>query len=163
MAEIKHLVRIMNTDLDGRKPIYYALTRIKGVGYNYARAMCHYAGIEMEKKCGLLTDEEIQKLESIIKSPARYNVPSWLFNRRKDYETGEDKHLLTSELEFMKNNDIRRLKKIKAYRGVRHMFGLPARGQRTRSNFRKNKGKPMGVLRSKVAKAQAVAKEESKK
>jgi len=62
-------------------------------------------------------------------------------------------HLVTSELDFAKSNDIRLLKKIKAYRGVRHMYGLPVRGQRTRSNFRRNKGKPMGVMRNKAAKA----------
>ena len=44
------------------------------------------------------------------------------------------------------------MKKIKSYRGIRHMFGLPVRGQRTRSNFRPNKGKVQGVKRGKAGK-----------
>jgi len=73
-----------------------------------------------------------------------------MLNRRKDYETGEDKHLLSSDLAFTKDNDIKMLKKIKSYKGMRHAFGLPVRGQRTRSNFRRNKGKVTGVQKKKI-------------
>ena len=70
-------------------------------------------------------------------------------NRRRDYDTGEDKHLLIGTLQFSKDNDIKRLKKIKALRGMRHQKGLPVRGQRTKSNFRRNKGKVIGVKKKK--------------
>ena len=53
----------------------------------------------------------------------------------------------TSDLRFIQDNDIKMMKKIKSYKGIRHMFRLPVRGQCTRSNFRKNKGKGMGVKR----------------
>ena len=72
-------------------------------------------------------------------------IPAWLFNRRKDAETGKDKHLLAADLTFQKDNDIKLLQKMKSYRGSRHQAKRPARGQRTRSNFRKNKGKVTGV------------------
>jgi small subunit ribosomal protein S13 len=68
-------------------------------------------------------------------------MPIWLKNRRKDYETGVDKHLLGTDLDLTQENDIKRLKKVKAYRGIRHIHGQPSRGQRTKSNFRRNKGK----------------------
>ncbi|MEK6867257.1 MAG: 30S ribosomal protein S13, partial [Nanoarchaeota archaeon] len=55
------------------------------------------------------------------------------------------------------------LKKIKAYRGMRHAAGLPTRGQRTRSNFRKNKGKTVGVMKSAQAKAAAAPAADKKK
>ena len=68
-----------------------------------------------------------------------------MVNHRKEYESGEDKHLITGTLNFTKDNDLKRLKKIKCLRGARHQKGLPVRGQRTRSNFRKSKGKVVGV------------------
>ena len=57
-------------------------------------------------------------------------------NRQKDLETGESKHLVSTDLDMRKDFDIRRLKKIRSYKGVRHTAGLPVRGQRTRSHFR---------------------------
>ena len=67
-------------------------------------------------------------------------------NRRKDIESGETKHLIGSELELQKEFDIKRLKKIRSYRGLRHALGQPVRGQRTRSHFRAKKRKAVGVL-----------------
>ena len=64
-----------------------------------------------------------------------------------NYETGNDGHLLTSDLDFTKDNDIKRMRKIKSYRGNRHTRGLPVRGQRTRGSFRK--GKTVGVSKRK--------------
>ena len=64
-----------------------------------------------------------------------------MLNRRKNYEDRKNIHVITGDLIFSNENDIKRLKKIRSYRGVRHGMGLPLRGQRTKSNFRKNKGK----------------------
>ncbi len=71
----------------------------------------------------------------------KFGTPVWMLNRRKDLELGEDRHLITSDLTFTQDNDIKMLKKIRSYKGVRHILGQPVRGQRTKSNFRKNKGK----------------------
>ncbi len=81
-------------------------------------------------------------------------------------ETGKDKHLTGNELKLQKEFDIRFLKKIKCYRGMRHAYGLPVRGQRTRGNFRK--GAAVGVMKkaAKVAAAAAgktLEKKEAKK
>ena len=94
-----------------------------------------------------------EKIEEIIKEPSKYKIPSWLFNRRKDPEDNQDKHLIGSNLTFTQENDVKMMKKMKSYKGIRHMLGLPVRGQRTRSNFRKNKGNVLGVKRKEGTKA----------
>lgn len=148
----KHIVRIAQVDLKGEKPIGIALKKIKGVGFNLAGAACNLAGVEKSRKTGELSEEEIRKLNEVISNPKEKGIPAWMFNQRKDYETGEDQHLLMGTLEFVKNNTIKRLRKIKSYVGVRHSQGLPVRGQRTKSNFRKSKGKVIGVAKKKGAK-----------
>jgi small subunit ribosomal protein S13 len=70
-----------------------------------------------------------------------------MFNRRKDYATNEDKHVIESDLMIIKQEDINRLKRIRCYRGIRHELGLPCRGQRTKSTFRR--GQTVGVSRRK--------------
>lgn len=147
--EFKHLVRIANTDLDGNKPLYYALTKIKGIGYIFANAILSATKIERKKKTGYLTDGEVKLIDDILKNPLKHKLPAWLFNRKRDFESGDDSHLTGGDLDFYKENDIKLMKKIKCYKGVRHIYGLPVRGQRTKSNFRKNKGKVMGVKRRK--------------
>lgn len=149
--DIKYFVRIANTDLVGSKPIYLALRKIKGVNFMFANAACAITKIPKDKKAGVLSEQEIKKLEEFLTNPLKFNLPSWLLNRQKDYDTGIDKHLLTSDLDFTKEFDIRRLKKIKSNRGFRHAWGLPLRGQKTKSNFRKNKRKgALGVKRKKT-------------
>ena len=155
--DYKHLVRIVNTDLDGSKPIGHAMHKIKGVGFMYANAVCTMANIDRNKKAGVLSDAEIAKLDAIINNPLQYGMPTWMVNRRKDYDDGTDKHLLTADLDYTRDNDIKMMKKVRSFKGVRHMLGQPVRGQKTKSNFRKNKGKVMGVKRSKVMPGSAEA------
>jgi len=92
----------------------------------------------------------ILMIENFLKNP---KLPDFLVNRRKDFETGENSHLVTSKLDITKEFDIRRLKKIRSYRGLRHAFKHPTRGQRTRSHFRgKGKKKTIGVQKKKSGK-----------
>jgi len=147
---VKYFVRIANTDLVGNKPIFLALRKVKGINFMLSNAICSTAGISKIKKAGILSDAEINSLNSVIKDPTSFGIPTWMLNRRNDYDTGEDKHLLTSDLDFTKEFDLRRLKKIKSNRGFRHAWGLPLRGQKTKSNFRRNKKKTaLGVKRKK--------------
>lgn len=154
MAEeqIKHLVRIANADMKGTQQILYALQNIKGVGMMFSNAICKMTKIDFRKKVGFLSDSEIKQIEAVIQDPVKHNIPSWMLNRRKDMDTGEDKHVTTGDLRFTIDLDIKQMKKIKCYKGIRHMFGLPVRGQRTRSNFRPNKGKVKGVQKTKIGK-----------
>lgn len=151
--EPRHIVRIANTDLQGLKAVGYALSKIKGVGITFGIAACRMAGIAPEHKCGELSDAQIQKLDAIIKQPVKHGIPVWMLNRQRDMDTGADLHLTGGDLQFAQENDVKLMKKIKCYKGIRHMLGAPVRGQRTRSNFRKNKGKVMGVRRASVTPA----------
>jgi len=147
MAEKKYIVRIMNTDLDGKKSIGQSIQKIKGIKFQFSNAVLKAAGIDNAKVTGELSDSEIQTLSEILKDPIKFNIPEWLLNRNKDYETGENKHLYSSDLDYAKMNDIKRLQKTKSFKGMRHQAKLPLRGQRTKSNFRK--GKTLGVTKKK--------------
>ncbi len=139
------LVRILGYDMPGSRNIYTGLTRIKGVSWSIANAVCVKLGMSKLKKVETLTKEDIQRLESYLKS---LPIPAFLKNRRFDPETGESKHYLSSDLEIKKEFDIKRLREIRSYRGIRHAAKLPVRGQRTRSHFR-TRGRVMGVKRKK--------------
>lgn len=147
--EFRYILRLVDTDVDGNKPLYHGLTKIRGVGSIFANAVCKISKIPKTKKIGNLTDKEIEKLTDIIRNPLKYSIPNWMLNRRKDPQDFQNKHILTSDLRFIQDNDIKMMKKIKCYKGIRHMFNLPVRGQCTRSNFRKNKGKTTGVKKAK--------------
>jgi small subunit ribosomal protein S13 len=149
--ELNPLVRIVNVDIKGSKALYYGLTKIKGVSFSYANAVCHLCGVDQHKKIGYLTKEDIGKVEDVLLNPSKHNIPNWMLNRRRDMETGEDKHILSGDIKFTVENDIRRLQKIKSRRGMRHAWKLPVRGQRTKGNFRK--ATAVGVKRKSGAKS----------
>lgn len=159
----KHIVRVANVDIQGTRPLRIALTQIKGIGINLADIICISAGIDKTQKAGDLSDENVKKLNHVVDNLAEYGLPTWLYNRRKDYDTGKDMHLFTGNISFYKENDIKRLKKIKSLKGIRHGKGLPVRGQRTKSHFRTNKGKVVGVAKKKVAPAAGDGKKEGGK
>ncbi|MFW5990590.1 MAG: 30S ribosomal protein S13 [Candidatus Nanoarchaeia archaeon] len=148
-SNLKHLVRVKNTDIDGNKQAYVALSKIKGVGFMMANAVCQRAGVEKTQKIGEVPDEQVSKIEEVFDNPSKFNIPSWMLNRRNDYEEGVDKHLYTSDLEFTHNNELRRMQKTKSYRGLRLSWGLTVRGQRTKAHFRKGTKKGLGVKRKK--------------
>jgi small subunit ribosomal protein S13 len=136
------IIRILSTDIEGGMKIYSGLTNIKGVSWSLSNAVCSVLAIDKKRKLGSLTEDEIKKISEFIKNP---KIPKYLLNRRRDYETGEDKHLSGSDLELRKEFDIKRLKKIKSYKGFRHTSGQPVRGQRTKGHFRSNRKKSGGI------------------
>ena len=145
--EMRGIVRLAGADMKGEKNLYAALRRIKGVGGSMTNVIIKTAGLDPRKKIGLLSDAELKKINDIVTNPKKYDIPKWAFNRKKSPETGEDEHLISSELTFANRQDIKGMIDIKCYRGVRHMYGLPVRGQRTKSSFRK--GRTVGVVRKK--------------
>lgn len=147
------IVRILSKDIEGNTTIYSGLTRIKGVSWGFSNALCKVLKIPKTKRIGELTADEVKKIEEFVKNP---QVPEFLMNRRADLDTGEDKHLQGTDLELRKDFDVKRLKQIRSYRGLRHSIGLPLRGQRTRSNFRRNRKRGAGI-KKKGAKAAAPA------
>ena len=146
MEKLRVIVRVLETDLDGNKKIYNSLRKIKGVGFMVSNFICNKLEFDKDRKVGTLTEKEVNSIQELIQNSK--DIPSWLVNRRKDYDTGEDVHLVTSKLKLRKEFDLKRLKKIKSYRGLRHAVGLPVRGQRTRSHFRR--GRSVGVQKKKV-------------
>ncbi|MEM4325865.1 MAG: 30S ribosomal protein S13 [Candidatus Pacearchaeota archaeon] len=140
------IVRILSEDIEGRMSVYAGLTKIKGVSWAISNAICKKLGINKNKKIGSLSNEEIKKISEFIQD---LKLPHFLYNRRFDLETGKDIHLIGSTLELQKDFDIKKLKKIKSYKGIRHAAGLPVRGQRTKSHFRKNKIKGVGIKKKK--------------
>ncbi len=155
MAErrFEEVVRLMDTDLDGNRSLGMALKEIKGISSRLSSAVLAVSGIDSSKKLKEISEDQIKKIEEIIKEPIKAGVPVWMLNRRKDIETGNDIHLVSNDLDFTKRGDIDRMKKIRSWKGVRHTLGQPVRGQSTRSSFRVS-GMVVGVSR-KAAKAAA--------
>ncbi len=152
----KGIIRLGDKDLNGNSPLGHALTLVKGSGFMFANAVCSVLKLDRSKKVGTLSSEEVGKIEDCLKNPAKYHIPSWLFNRQKDPETGEDKHFISGDLLLNQKFDIRKMQKIKCYKGVRHAMGSKkVRGQKTRTTGRR--GKTIGVQRKKKgAQAQPV-------
>jgi small subunit ribosomal protein S13 len=151
----KHImiVRVAGKDLNGDQPLRRAIVGIRGVRFGMGRAICHVSGLG-NKKVGDLSAEEISTIETMLKNPSNYGVPSWVLNRRGDPAEGTDRHIVSADLDLTHKMDINELKKKRCYKGVRHTAGLPVRGQRTRSSFRKS-GKSVGVNRVKAKAAKA--------
>jgi small subunit ribosomal protein S13 len=135
------LIRILSTDIPGDMSIYAGLTRIKGVSWSYSNAVCNVLRIDKKKRIFELSEEEMKKISEFIKNP---KVPEFVLNRKKDLETGKSGHLTGVDLDLAKEFDIKRMKKIRSYKGIRHILGQPVRGQRTKSHFRKNRA--VGVI-----------------
>lgn len=145
MTEQKYedkIIRILAKDIPGNMTVYSGFTRIKGISWGISNAICNLMKLDKKRKIGSLTPEELEQVKKFMEKP---ELPLFMKNRRKDFESGEDKHIISSELELKKDFDIKRLKKVKSYRGFRHMGNLPLRGQRTRSNFRKNRARGVGI------------------
>jgi small subunit ribosomal protein S13 len=136
------VVRILSTDIEGKMKVYAGLTKIKGISWAVSNAVCEKCKINKNKKIGALTESEIKQISEIIK---KSDFPNHLINRRNDFEEGKKSHFIGSDLDLRKEFDIKRLKKIKSYKGIRHVAGLPLRGQRTKSHFRKNRRKGSGI------------------
>lgn len=112
------MARIAGVDLPRNKRIEIAMTAIMGIGRSSSRKILKDAGIDFDRKSDDLTDDELQQIRTLIQDG--YRVEGDL--RR----------------EIMAN--IKRLMDLGCYRGLRHRKGLPARGQRTRTNARTRKG-----------------------
>jgi small subunit ribosomal protein S13 len=145
-SDYRHILRIAGKDIDGSKKIIVALSKVKGLGYNFSQVLLQSLNINPSMRVGFLTEKEIEEIENLIKNPSQSQMPTWYMNRRKDLESGFDRHLITSDLDFTISNDIEREKTVYSWRGYRHMFGLKVRGQCTRTAGRK--GGAVGVRKT---------------
>jgi len=136
------LVRIYSYDIPGSKQLYPGLTRIKGVSWTISNAVCLISKLPRNKRISELSKDEIKQIETLLDN---LSIPDFLKNRRADPTTGKTDHIIGTDLDIARDFDIKRLKKMKSYVGVRHSLGQPVRGQRTRSHFRKNKIAAIGA------------------
>ena len=116
--------RIKGVDIPNEKRIEASLRYIEGIGLTTSKEILSTAKVDPDKRARDLTDAEIAEINNAIST---MEVPI----------EGELRRIVTS--------NIRRLKEIKSYRGLRHHLGLPTRGQRTRTNARTRKGKKKTV------------------
>lgn len=159
--EIRAIVRVAGTDLDGEKPMKNVLMGIRGISHAMSKAICEVGNFDTNSKLGSLNEEEMARLESIIKEPMKFGIPSWDLNRRREPETGADLHLTGDDLIVARKFDVQKMINLKTYRGERHMLGQPVRGQHTRSSFRK--GRVVGVVKKSIKIAMEKGKTEEKK
>ena len=141
--EFRHILRIAGSDVAGTLKTVYALTEVKGISLSLSNAILKKAGVNPDMRVGFLPESDVEKIEDVIKDPSKFNIPNWLFNRRKDAETGKDMHLMSAELVLRTKTDIDQAKEIRSWRGYRHAYGLKVRGQRTKTTGRA--GKALGV------------------
>ena len=142
-TQYENLIRILGNDIPGEKKTLIGLTQIRGIGYMFANSMLQILKINPDSRIGTLSAEHVSSIEKMIQDPKSQNFPTWFLNRQKDVETGDDMHLITSDIAFNLRNDIEREKGVFSWRGYRHMYGLKVRGQRTRCTGRK--GGAVGV------------------
>ena len=117
------MVRIAGVDLPASKRIDIALTYLYGIGRSNTKPILTKAKVEASRRAGTLTDEEVSRVTRI---------------KEKDY-------VVEGELRREVSDNIKRLRDIGTYRGLRHARKLPSRGQRTRSNARTKRGKRVTI------------------
>lgn len=146
-ADFQHILRVLNTNIDGRQKVMFAMTRIRGVGRRFANVVLKKAEVSLEKRAGELTAEEVERIVTIIQNPRQFKIPDWFLNRKKDNKDGKFSQVCANNLDLKLREDLERLKKIRAHRGLRHYWGLRVRGQHTKTTGRK--GRTVGVSKKK--------------
>ncbi len=124
------MARIAGVNLPNQKRLEIGLTYIYGIGQPTAREICATLGLSPDTKVRDLTDEEVTKLQRHI----------------------DEQYQVEGDLRRERQQAIKRLTEIGAYRGLRHRRGLPVNGQRTKTNARTRKGPKKTVGRGKKAK-----------
>lgn len=124
------MARISGIDLDSKKRIDIALTKIYGIGRKNVEKILISAKINPGVRIKDVSEEDINRLQKIV-----------------------DTFKVEGELQEEVHENIKRLREIGSYRGLRHIRNLPVRGQRTRSNARTKRGKrvTIGAIKKEVA------------
>lgn len=124
------MARISGVNLPNQKRLEIGLTYIYGIGQSTAQTICKALELDPDQKIKDLTDDEVTKLRAYI-----------------------DEHVeVEGDLRRERSQALKRLAEIGCYRGIRHRRGLPARGQRTKTNARTRKGPKKTVGRGKKGK-----------
>jgi small subunit ribosomal protein S18e len=165
-TQFQYIIRLLNTNIDGKRKIQYAMMAIKGIGARYSNLVLKKADIDLNKRyvflfhftnsqitssntlsAGELTNDELERVVTIMQNPRQYKIPDWFLNRQKDIKDGKYSQVIANGLDNKFREDLERLKKIRAHRGLRHYWGIRVRGQHTKTTGRK--GRVMGVAKKK--------------
>jgi small subunit ribosomal protein S13 len=141
------LIRILGKDIRGDIKLISALTHINGISWSISNAICKILNLDRNKVLQNISKETLLKIEDFMKDPI---ILPFIKNRQKDIDSGNDLHISASDLKLRKEFDLKRLKKIRSYKGIRHTANLPVRGQRTKSNFRRNKKPSVAAAKKKL-------------
>jgi small subunit ribosomal protein S13 len=117
------MARISNVTIPSEKQIHIALTYVYGIGPKTSKEILSKANIEPTVRTKQLTDDELGRIQNIIDTTI----------------------MVEGDLQRVVTSNIKRLKDIGSYRGLRHKSSLPSRGQRTRTNARTRRGKKVTV------------------
>lgn len=140
------LVRVLGRDIRGDIKIKSALTKINGISWSISNAVCKILELDQNMRIQDFSKDELARIEDFMKAP---ELPLFLKNRRNDFDSGDDLHISGMDLKLRKEFDLKRMKKIKSYKGIRHIVGLPVRGQRTKANFRRNRKPSVAAAKKK--------------
>ncbi|MEK6843584.1 MAG: 30S ribosomal protein S13 [Candidatus Micrarchaeota archaeon] len=160
------IVRVVGKDLDGHFTVYKALLRVKGIGHSLAitlaKIVMHELKLTKKSRVGDLSEEQMDKLDEIIKNPQMHGIKPYMLNRQRDRETGKNTHLLMTDLGFAVKQDIQLEKETKSYKGWRFTMGQRVRGQHNRTTGRS--GFTVGVMKKQIKdqKSAAAAGEKGK-
>ena len=121
------MARIAGVDLPVKKRAVIGLTYIYGIGRTRSSSILYRAGIDLDKKVGDLSEEEVSRIRQII----------------------EDEGAVEGDLRKEISLNLKRLIEMGSYRGLRHRRGLPVRGQRSHTNARTRKGPRRGTVANK--------------
>ena len=91
------------------------------------------ASFRIVASAGDLNSDELERLVTIIQNPTQFKIPTWFLNRQKDIIDGKNSQILSNGVDSKLRDDLERLKKIRAHRGLRHYWGLRVRGQHTKT------------------------------
>lgn len=153
------IVRIAGKDVKGEVRLKRALFAVRGISHTLAIAAAEILNKELsldpDGRVGDLTEAQIEKMDQVLHNLHNYGVPKFLLNRRSDYASGVDKHVIMNDLLFEDTQDLDREKKSYSWKGYRHTYGQKVRGQRTRNTGRT--GMAVGVLRKAIIAAQGGA------
>merc|ERR1712127_43466 len=142
-----HILRMQNTNVNGKHKAPFALRIIKGLGRRFTILILKIAQIYLQKRAGELTEADIDKISDIMAKPIEYGVPKWFLNRQRCIKDGTYSQLISNMIDTRLREDLERMKKARQHRGLRHYWGLKVKGQHTKSSGRT--GKTLGVAKKK--------------
>jgi len=132
----QHILRMCNTNVDGREKVMFALCAIRGIGRRFANVVCKKCDIDMNKRAGELTTDEVNKIVAVMNNPLQFKIPSWMLNRNRDTKDGKTCQKYANFLDQALREDVERMKRVRLHKGLRHYWGIRVRGQHTKTSGR---------------------------